>query len=451
MAGITNFGEQFASKVLAKFYQDAVVDGIANREYQGEIQKPGDRVNILSFLNEAELADYSVGSDMSVARVVDAEDQLIVEKRKYWNFSIDRLEDLFTYADDIPSTLIEQHSQLLARTVDTYVLDAFGTDAKAGNWIGTNFLVLGNGQSTEASVTTTSTGGTLTIIINRPAISNAGNVSAVENPLDGNTYNPGFESVDLYKGIRLVSTRSIVSPWWRISGVSSTVAVTITEWDEETSGPDFAEGYTLRGVFGGDGRTFPKYTDHLGSDVGAWPVSSTGGFGWEVQAAIATSVSATTIYDQTTLLAEKLDEGEVPMENRKLTLNPSGVTALKQASELQPSGISEIYTGTVLNGRVMRIGGFDVHMAAGARVSQRAGRSTSTATDPTAFTKTAGNVGYLFGANHMGFVTFADKWSESRVVDAEDQFARKYQGLFLFGKKVPRERRKFGAVLFGSQ
>jgi hypothetical protein len=36
------------------------------------------------------------------------------------------------------------------------------------------------------------------------------------------------------------------------------------------------------------------------------------------------------------------------------------------------------------------------------------------------------------------------------VVDAEDQFAKKYQGLFLFGAKVPVYRRKYGAILFGS-
>ena len=148
---LTNFGEQFASKVLAKYYANAVVDGIANRDYQGEIQKPGDRVNILSFLNDAELGDYAVGTDMTTAQIVDAEDQLIVEKRKYYNFSLDRLEDLFTYADNIPDTLVEQHAQKLASTVDTYVLEAFGTDTKAGNWIGTNLLVLGSAQGTEAA------------------------------------------------------------------------------------------------------------------------------------------------------------------------------------------------------------------------------------------------------------------------------------------------------------
>ena len=447
---LSNFGEQFASKVLAKMYQGAVVDGVANRDYQGEIKKPGDRVNILSFLNDAELGDYAVGSDMTLAQIVDAEDQLIVEKRKYYNFSLDRLEDLFTYADNIPESLIEQHAQKLASTVDAYVLEAFGTDTKAGNWLGTNLLVLGSGQGTEASLVTSATGGTITVAINTVVQANAIDEPAgVENPLDGNIYFGGFESSDLYKGIRLVSTRAIVSPWYRISSITSSVVAVVTEWDEATSGPDFAENYTLRGVYGGDGVTFPKNGGSPGGDT-PFAGNAAGGFGWEIQAAIATSVSASTIYDQVTLLAEYLDNGEVPSEGRKLTLNPSGITALRQASELQPTGISEIFSGTVLNGRVMRIGGFDVHSAAGARVSHRAGHSTMASADST-IAPTDGNRGYLFGANHMGFVTFADKWSESRVVDAENQFAKKYQGLFLFGKKVPRERRKFGAVLFGSQ
>ena len=446
---LSNFGEQFASKVLAKVYATMVTDSISNRDYERELKGPGDRVNILSFLNEAELGDYAVGSDMTVAQVVDAEDQLIAEKRKYYNFSLDRLEDLFTYADNIPDTLIEQHAQKLSETIDTYVLDAAGTDVKAGNWIGVNFLVTGSTQGTEASLVTTATGGTITIIADRPATDSSSQVPGIENPLDGVVYFGGFQSIDLYKGIRLVSTRSLVSPWYRISGVTSSVVVTVTEWDEAVSGPDFAENYTLRGVFGGDGITFPKYGGSPGADV-PFAGNAAGGFGWEVQAAIATSVSASTIYDQATLLAERLDDGNIPMSDRTFTLNPAGLTALRQAAELQPTGIGELYKEVVLNGKAGRIGSFDVHMATGARVSFRAGKSTAASIDPTV-DPTAGNRGNLFVANHKGWVTFAEKWSESRVVDAENQFAKKYQGLMVFGKKVPRERRKFAAVLFGSQ
>jgi len=442
MSLLTNFGEEFASQVLTKTYQNAVVDSIANRDYEGEIKKPGDRVNIFSFLNSIILSDYQVGVDMPSETIVDAEDQLIVEKRKSYNFSLDRLEDLFTYGGDIPENLIKDASKVLEQTIDTYVLNKFGEEVKAGNWIGIDLVVEGSGQ-TMASIVTTATGGTVTL--NATKNTYEGQVGSVENPRDGATYSGGFSSTDLYKGFRLRSSSTFVSPWYRISAVTSTVVAELTEWDEAVSGSDFEEGYTLRGTFGGDGISFPKYGAGDASLIG---MSS---LGWEIQAAAATSVTAATIYDQATLLAEKLDDGEVSAEDRKLTVPPSGVTMLRQSAELQPTGIAEIYSGTVLNGRVMRFSGFDVHVAAGARVSTRAGHRTSTVTGPDAdVTGAFGANGYIIAANQMGFITYADKWSESRVVEAEDQFAKKYQGLFLFGAKVPHYRRKYGAVLLGS-
>lgn len=442
MATLSNFGEQFASKVLERTYQNAVVDAIANREYEGEIKKPGDRVNILSFLNSILLSDYSVGSDMSSETIVDAEDQLIVEKRKYYNFSLDRLEDLFTYGGDIPENLLMDASKVLERTIDAYVLDKFGSEVKAGNWVGVDLVVAGSGQ-TMASIATTATGGTVTVNANSNTYESQ--VGSVENPRDGNTYHAGFISpADLYKGFRLRSTAAFVSPWYRISSITNTTTATLTEWDEAVSGSDFEEGMTLRGLFGGDGKNFPKYGS---GDASLLTMSS---LGWEIQAAIATAVSAATIYDQVTLLAEALDRNEVPPESRHLTVLPEIITQLRQSSEMQPTGIAEIYSGTVLNGRVMRVGAFDVHSAAGARVSSRAGHSTATAGPDTDTAPVAGSTGYMLAANHIGFITYADKWSESRVVDAENQFAKKYQGLFLFGAKVPRYRRKYGVILFGS-
>ena len=90
---LTNFGEQFAAQTLKRIYAEATFPAIVNRDYQGEINKPGDRVNILSFLNDILLSDYTVGSDMSPETIVDAEDVLVVEKRKYYNFALDHLEE----------------------------------------------------------------------------------------------------------------------------------------------------------------------------------------------------------------------------------------------------------------------------------------------------------------------------------------------------------------------
>lgn len=444
MARLTNFGQQFAPKVLEKTYQNSIVDSITNRNYEGEIKKPGDRVNILSFLNSGTLSDYTVGTDMASEALVDSNDQLIVEKRRYWNFSLDRLEDQFTYADDIVDHISNDYAKQLEKEIDTYILDRAAGGVKAGNWLGVNLVVAGSGQ-TMASIATSTTGGTVNIAGYSQA--NAQEIGGVENPVDGLGYFGGFDTSDVGKGFRLRSTSTFVSPWYRISAVTNSVTASLTEWDEAVSGPDFEEGFTLRGLFGGDGLNFTKY----GLTTGDASLLTMSSLGWEIQAAIATTVSATQIYNQVTLLAELLDNGEVDNVDRHFTVPANVITQLKQSSQLQPTGIAEIYTGTVINGRVMRVGAFDVHLAAGSRVSTRAGHSTATAGSLAPDTTIAtGATGYQMVANHTGMITFAEKWSESRVVDAENQFAKKYQGLFLYGAKVPSYRRKYGAMLFGS-
>lgn len=432
MATLTNFGEQFAGSVLKKVYQTAVANGIVSRDYEGEIKKPGDRVNILSFLNDALMSDYVVGTDMNSETIVDAEDQLVVEKRKYFNFALDRLEDLFTYAGDIPESLLANRAAILEKEIDTYVL-AKGTEAKAGSWIGSDLKVSG-GTVTQASIVTTATGGTVTLL-GQVAVE-ASNLPGVEQG-DGTIVHGGFEAGDIGKGFRLRSTSAFVSPWYRIASVTSSVSATLTEWDGATAGSDFAEGYTLRGVFGGDGIAFPKYGSGDASLIGMTTL------GWEIQAAVATGVTSGTIYDQITLMAEKLNINEVPDTDRWLVIPPELKTALVQAAETQPTGIAEMYQGTVTNGRIMRIGGFDIHMAAGTRLSSRAGHGIGSGD----FTQANG---YLMIGGHKGFITFADKWSESRIVDAENQFSKKYQGLYLYGALVPAYARKLGVVLFGS-
>lgn len=439
MATLTNFGEQFAAKTLGKVYAEAIFPSIVNRNYEGEIQKPGDRVNILSFLNNILLSDYSVGSDMSSETIVDAEDVLVVEKRKYYNFSLDRLEDLFTYASDIPANLLENASYVLKNTVDTYVLEKAGSEAKAGNWVAFDLQVIG-GAVTMASIVTTSTGGTVTLVAQ--TASDADTIAGVEL-IDGTVVHAGFEACDVGKGFRLRSTATLVSPWYRISSVTSSVSAALTEWDGATSGSDFWSeiGATLRGMYLGDGKSFPR------AGTGEQHYIGMANLGWEIQAAYPTAISASSIYDQITVLAEKLNAGDVPLDNRHLVVPEEIVTQLKQASETQPTGISEIYTGTVINGRFMRMGGFDIHMATGSRLSSRIGKALGNAGSAT---NSSSATGYLIPALHTAMITFADKWSESRVVDAENQFAKKYQGLFLFGAKVPAYSRKFGAILYGN-
>jgi hypothetical protein len=435
---LTNFGEQFAGGVLKKVYAASVAPAITNKDYEGEIKKPGDRVNILSFLNDALISDYVVGTNMNSETIVDAEDQLVVEKRKYFNFSLDRLEDLFTYGNNVSENLLTNRSAVLEKEVDRYVLEK-AVQAKAGSWIGIDLRVIG-GATTQASLVTTATGGTVTLL-GQSAVETT-TIPGVEQG-DATMVHGGFEASDVGKGFRLRSTATFVSPWYRIASVTSSVSAAVTEWDGATSGSDFAEGFTLRGVYGGDGITFPKNAWNDNTNIFA-QCATIDGLGWEIQAALATSVSATSIYDQVTLLAEKLNENEVPDGDRHFTIPPTVKTGLVQAAETQPTGIAEMYQGTVTNGRVMRIGGFDIHVATSSRFSTRVGHSTGSGDF------TLGGIGYLMPANHIGMITYADKWSESRVIDMENQFAKAYQGLYLYGALVPAYARKYGALLFGN-
>ena len=233
--------------------------------------------------------------------------------------------------------------------------------------------VEGSGQ-TEASIATSATGGTVTANANSNTYESQ--IGTVEDR-DGTLVFAGFNNSVLYKGFRLRSTATLVSPWYRISSITSSTVATLTEWDEATSGPDFEEGYSLRGLFGGDGANFTKYGD------GNAALITMSSLGWEIQSARATAITAASIYDQTTLLAEKLDDGDVSAEDRKLVANPSLITMLRQSAELQPTGIADIYSGTVLNGKVMRWGGFTVHSATGTRsFQQERGQSTATTGGP---------------------------------------------------------------------
>lgn len=433
----SDFGEQFAAKTLKRVYNNAVFPAITNTNYEGEIKKAGDRVNILSFPGDFQLEDYVAGTDMDTFAVFDLEDQLVVEKRKSHSFAIDKLEELFTYVDDAASDLEENVAKSVERGIDSYVLEQVQF-AKAGSWVGIDVRVAGSSADTEASVATTATGGTLAVMA---ATGSAGNRVATVEHGDGSSDYSGFTDADIGKPIRLTSGTTWATSWYRITARTDSVTVSVTNWDGATEAPDIPRGDILRGLYGD-----AIFTG--GAANGDGKPTTQAGWGWELQAARGTTIAAGAIYEQIVELSKRLDENEIPDTDRHLTGNAEFVAVLKQASELQPA-IAMAYEGVIINGKVGRVGGFDVHSAVGSRVSTRLGHSTSSGIGAD-ITLTDGTRNSQILANHTSFCTFAYKWAESRVVDAEDQFAKKYQALHLYGALVPGIRRRAGALLFGT-
>lgn len=426
---LSNYGEQFSRNVLRKFLIKAITPVIANTDYEGEIKKYGDRVNVLMFLEDIALTDYTVGTDMDIQHPVDTEASLVVNNKKYYDFDIDHVDKQFTYVEDEDSTLIENASKALEKAIDQRLLSYYIEEVKAGNRVpkddvqrdGKWTFVVGN-TGTYVTITTAATYGIVTL-------------SGLDSP-ERFSSSPGFgEEASFFpvncvgRGIRICSDAAN-SPWYRITTRSSSTVVHFNNWN---------------GSEVGDGRS-ASYVKGIWYPNGASPFYSptTKGWGCEIEGMMSTHVTSTNIYGLICDLATALDDDDVPSENRHLSVPPWFKNLLSQASQLQPD-IAIYHEAVVINGKVGRVAGFDVHMVSEDRFS--------TSIDPVGSGATSGYrdalTGYKILANHTGFITFAHSFAESRVIDAENQFARLYQGLNLYGFKVLPMRRKAGAYLYG--
>lgn len=438
---IDDFGEAFAKSVARKMYDESITFGVANQQYEGEIKGIGDRVNILQFLHDISISDYVAGTDMSSQTLYDTESVLHINQQKYYNFPIDRTENVFTYPNDVADALVQNASEENNRTIDNFVLGKYA-DAASHNWVGVSLYVVGSSADTEASIATSATGGTIDVAT---ADVTAEGQATTENPRTGNLLLAGFEANDVDRPIRLTSGSSWATAWYRITAVTDTGTVTVTNWDSSVAGPHIPNGDVLEGMRGASGG-WQRYENDQNGDG---KPTTEAGWGWELGAAESTTITAANVYEHITLLGSNLDRNRTPVSDRHLVLPPQGMALLRQASELQPSGIESIYRDTVINGRVMRIGGFDIHAAGAGRVSTRVVHSTSSG-QGSDIVLTTGATRFNVPAWHKSFCTFAHKWQESRVVDAELQFAKRYQGLQLYGAHVTPVRRGQGAVLFAS-
>src|SRR3990167_539102 len=149
---LNDFGINFHRGVLRKFYENALTPVLTNNQYEGEIKAFGDRLRLLSFLHDIQISDYAAGTDMSVQPLFDTSEELVISQQKSYNFSIDKVEELFTYGSDVADALIENSAKEVEKVVDNFTLSVLASGARAGNWIGQNARVAGSAGLTQASI-----------------------------------------------------------------------------------------------------------------------------------------------------------------------------------------------------------------------------------------------------------------------------------------------------------
>lgn len=170
--------------------------------------------------------------------------------------------------------------------------------------------------------------------------------------------------------------------------------------------------------------------------TGVYTGGAVGNTTYTIQANAPVQITASTIFDQLNQLQVKLDTQEVPFENRFVVVPPAVAALVKESANFNPSGVPQAYDKMTLagwgNGRVGgQLAGFEVYQSP--RVV-----GSGTADD-----------GWHILAGHKSAITFAMGFVETGMEDLIGNFGKAYKSLNVYGAKVPDERRKALAELFG--
>lgn len=152
-----------------------------------------------------------------------------------------------------------------------------------------------------------------------------------------------------------------------------------------------------------------------------------GGTAYTIEANTVITVSKTTIFDYIVDLKTKLDQREIPAEDRWTAFPSIIANLLLKSSQLQ-TAVDTAYEDVIKKGVLGYVAGFKVYSN-----EQVAGNNTT---------------GYYCLAGHKSFITMAMAFTESGMEPFIGGFGNNFKGLNCYGAKVIDERRKAGAYLF---
>jgi len=211
----TKLAEGFSSKVMAFLYDRDLLDVIVNRDYEGEINGVGSKLNILDFdkLSEQTYANTALTADS----LTENNGQLIIDQYKSFYWKEKTLAKWLSYIKDPHPTIVAQVANERAKNMDSYVLGLY-EDVGGGQTDGTDY--------TTGDVTVAVTSGVVT-----------GNGTTFTESMEGKYFKATGHST-----------------WYRIKTFTSTTEIVIEDdLDDTTSaytGGAIAGGtaYTIQGA-----------------------------------------------------------------------------------------------------------------------------------------------------------------------------------------------------------
>ena len=116
------FKPELWSKVILFSEKKSLVfggPGICNDDYEGEITGPGTTVHITQF-SDPEVSDYAPNESITYQELDDAGQELLIDQRKYFAFTIDDV-DKRQAAGDMQGYLEDRAAYKLADTADQFI------------------------------------------------------------------------------------------------------------------------------------------------------------------------------------------------------------------------------------------------------------------------------------------------------------------------------------------
>lgn len=132
----TTLAQAFSARLLKEFYDKNLVDVIVNRDYEGEINAVGSKLNMLNIGRISEKT-YA-GTNLTADSLTEFNAILTIDQQKSFYWTEKTIDNWKSYIKDPHSTVVSQKADERSKNVDTYVLGFYG-DVAAGNRVGTDY------------------------------------------------------------------------------------------------------------------------------------------------------------------------------------------------------------------------------------------------------------------------------------------------------------------------
>jgi len=197
-------------------YDRTVIDQIVNRDYEGEINDVGSKLNILNIARITEKT-YT-GADLTADNLLENNSVLTIDQYKSFYWKEKTLDNWLSYIKNPHATVVAQKAEERNKNVESYVFGLHG-DVAAGNRIGTNY-----------------TTGTVTVDVTTGQVTGSGTT---------------FTAAMVGKGFKADGH----SVWYRVKTYNSATDI-IIEDDKD----DAASAYTGGAIAGGSSYTIEAAT-----------------------------------------------------------------------------------------------------------------------------------------------------------------------------------------------